>query len=200
MVKTVKELKRRMDARARADEVERDEEGRAVIGMTVLKDEDFLSAFSAGRQPVVSTEVAEFLDESAKAFLPREPVRINIYSDCIDKEEEKTYSEALKEYYVRHYKENRRELKRNAVVSLLMAVVGLLALTGSLLLSYLLKNAVVSEATDIFAWVFLWEAVDLFFLERMVLRAERDRCLRFIEANICYYPRGAALQTAAPEE
>lgn len=192
MVKTIKELKRRMDARARADEVERDEEGRAVISMTVLQDEDFLSAFSAGSLPVVSSEVAEFIDESAHAFLPKEPVRINIYSDCIDQEEERIYTEALKEYYARHYKKNRRDLKRNSLLSLIMTVVGLFALTISLLLTYLWENAVVSEATNIFAWVFLWEAVDLFFLERMVLKAERDRCLRFIEAKICFYPRTTA--------
>lgn len=195
-MRSFKELKNRMEARARADEIERDVEGRAVIEMTVLRDEDFLSDFSAGSKPVVSSEVADFLNENARAFLPKEPVCIRIYSNCIEKDEERVYSEALKEYYVRHYKENRRELKRNALLSLMMAIVGLFALSAAISVSVLCDIPVLSEAMDIFAWVFLWEAVDLFFLERMRLRAERDRCLRFIDAKICFYSHNSAQKNA----
>lgn len=189
MIRSLKELKKAMDARARNDEIERDEEGRAVLKMTVLRDEDFLSDFSAGTRPVIDSEVAEFLNESALPLLPAEPVCLQIYSDCISEEEKPVYSAALREYYVRHYKENRLALKRNAVVSLVMALIGIVALAAVLTVSFFQVLPVISEALDIFAWVFLWEAVDLFFLERAVLRAKRNRCLRFLEAKIEYLPR-----------
>lgn len=194
MIKAFKELKRQMDARVRHDEIERDEEGRAVISMTVLKDEDFLSDFSAGSRPVVSSEVAEFLGESAMGLMPKEPLCIQIYSDCIDEREEKVYFSALREYYVRHYKQNQRDLRRNLLLSLIMAIIGVLGLTAVVLLSFFGDMPVLVEVIDIFAWVFLWEAVDQFFLERGVLRIERNRCLRFIEARILFFPlteRGA---------
>ena len=189
MIRSFKEMKRAMDARAKAGEIERDEEGRAIIEMTVLRDEDFLSDFSAGARPAVSAEVAEYLNESALALLPKEPVCLKIYSDCIGEEDQAVYNAALMEYYARHYKENRILLKRNAIASLIMALLGLAALTVTLLISFLWKLPVISEALDIFSWVFLWEAVDLFFLERTVLRARQSRCLRFLDAKIVYLPR-----------
>ncbi len=189
MIRSIKELRHAMDARAKSDEIERDEEGRAIIEMTVLRDEDFLSDFSAGARPVIGAEVAEYLNESALPLLPKEPVCLKIYSDCISEEEQSVYNAALMEYYARHYKENRIALKRNAAVSVVMAVVGLVALAVTLFVSFFWKLPVLSEALDIFAWVFIWEAVDLFFLERAVLRMRRNSCLRFLDAKIVYLSR-----------
>ena len=70
-----------------------------------------------------------------------------------------------------------------------MALIGLAALAVTLTVSYFGRMPILSEALDIFSWVFLWEAVDLFFLERTVLRAKRNRCLHFLEADIRYLPR-----------
>lgn len=188
MIRALKELKRQMDARADSDEVERDEEGRAIVEMTVLRDEDFLSDFSAGK-PVVSGEVAEFVEESAMAFRPKEPICLKIYSDCIDEEEEKVYSNALKEYYVRRYTENRRSMRRNRLAAAIMLLIGVVALAVVLTLSLLKRVEILVEVLDIFAWVFLWEAVDLFFLEGGVLRMKQLRFLRFIDAKIEFLPR-----------
>ena len=189
MIKSLKEIKRAMDARVRADETERDEEGRAVLEMTVLKDEDFLSDFSAGKRPAVNAEIAEFLNECALPLLPNDSVRVKIYSDCISQEEQPVYTAALKEYYAGHYKENHLAMRRNAVVSLILAIIGIAALAVPLTVTFLGRMPVLSEALDIFAWVFLWEAVDQFFLERAVLRMNRNRCLRFLDAKIEYLPR-----------
>ena len=46
MIKSIQELKRQLNARVLEDSVERDDEGRAVISMSVLNDDDFLSDFS----------------------------------------------------------------------------------------------------------------------------------------------------------
>lgn len=189
MIKSIRQLKKHLDARARADEPERDEEGRAVIEMTVLKDEDFLSDFSAGSRPVISTAIGEFLTENALAFHLQESFCIRINSDCIDDGERKIYAEALKEYYVRRYKRNRMDLKRNAFVSAVMAAVGVIALSAFVAMSLFDVNPVLSGVAEIFAWVFIWEAVDLFFLERQVLRCERIRYLHFIDAKVVFKPR-----------
>ncbi|MDE6273421.1 MAG: hypothetical protein K2L87_00030 [Clostridiales bacterium] len=199
MIESIKELKRQLDARAKQDEIERDDEGRAVIEMSVLKDEDFLSDFSSGKAPTVSGEVAEFLNESAMAFLPKEQLHIKIYSDCIDSEEEKSYKTALREYYVRHYKRNRQELRRNAIVSAIMFLIGIAALSIGVTFTFFGRHEVWGEILDIFAWVFIWEAVDLFFLERSVLRMGRMRCLSFIAAKISYYPRSQEKEEQLPE-
>lgn len=195
MIKSIKELKREIDARVKADEVERDEEGRAVIEMCVRSDEYFLSDYSVGKCPTIDGEVAQFLEERAMGFRPNESITVKIYSDCIDKQEEKAYSSAFTEYYVRHYRQITRDLRQNLFVSLVMALVGLVALAVMVTFSILEKHPIVSEALDIFAWVFLWEAVDLFFLERSVLRRKRTRFLRLIDAQIRFLPLCEASET-----
>ena len=189
MIRSVKELKRLISARASGDEVERDEDGRAVIELTVLRDEGFLSDFSAGTRPVISGEVAQYLEESAMRFLSKEPICIKIYGDCIDKMEEKLYIDGLKEYYVRRYTENRRSLHRNRWIAAIMLLVGVVALAVVLTLSLLKRVEILVEVLDIFAWVFLWEAVDLFFLEGGVLRMKQRRFLRFIDAKVEFLPK-----------
>lgn len=188
MIETIRELNKRMRARSRRNEVEYDEEGRAIIGMTVRSDEGFLSDFSIGRKPVVGEGVAAFLEECAMAFSPKEAICIKIYSDCIDKKERELYSVALREYYVRHYDEKRREIRQKTLFSAIFFCVGFLALCSMILFSFLQRYPVLSEVLDIFAWVFLWESVDLFFLQRKMLLAERSRYLRFTDAKLLFFP------------
>lgn len=192
MIGSIKELKKIIDARAASEEAERDEEGRVIIEMTVLKDEAFLSDFSAGKRLSISSEMAEFLRERAEDFLPKEPICLKIYSDCIDEDEQISYSKALREYYVRQYSQTKRDLRRNSMISAVMAAIGMAVIAVVLIFSFLDMFPIITEVLDIFAWVFLWEAVDLFFLQRAVMRAERNRCLRFADAKIEYLPRPAA--------
>ena len=186
MIRSIKELKREMDARVR-EELERDEAGRAVIEMTVRQDVDFLSDYSVER-PMISSSFSDFLREQAEAFAAREPILLRIHSNCIDEGEKSVYGAALKEYAVRKYKKHSLELRKNGFISAILLAVGVLGLAVVVLLSFFSCIAVLAEILDIFAWVFAWEAVDLFFLERRNIRAELHRCLRLYEAKIEFLP------------
>ena len=167
MIRSIKELKRELDARVRAEKHELDEEGRAIIEVTVRRDVDFLSDYSV-EKPMISSAFSDFLREQSEAFPPREPICLKIYSNCIDEHEQSVYGAALKEYAMRNYKKHALELKKNAFISAILMAVGVLGLAAVVLLSLFVDNAVIAEVLDIFAWVFVWEAVDLFFLERRI--------------------------------
>ncbi len=47
---------------------QRDEQGRIIINMTVKDDSEFLSRFSERSTPVISSEVAEFLENSTQGI------------------------------------------------------------------------------------------------------------------------------------
>ena len=187
MIRSIRQLKKEMDARIRADELERDEEGRAIIEVTVRQDVDFLSDYSV-EKPMISSSLSDFLREQAEAFPPREPICLKIHSKCIDEKEKGIYGTALKEYAMRNYKKHTLELKKNAFISAILMAVGVLGLAAVVILSFFSNNAVLAEVLDIFAWVFVWEAVDLFFLERRIIRAQLHRCLRLYEAKILFLP------------
>lgn len=186
MIKSLKELKKSIDGRMKEKEIVRDEEGRAVIEMTVRDDGGMLSPYSAGTRPMLGADVAEYLQSCALPIPPKEPLSLKIYSDCIDDGEKAVYTQALRDYFYAHYCENALLLRRNALVSLLMTIVGVLALTVGIVFGIFEWVPVLGEVLDIFAWVFLWEAVDQFFLERAVLRLKSRRYLRFADAKVIY--------------
>ena len=62
-------------------------------------------------------------------------------------------------------------MKRVTTISAIMALFGLLTLAVLVLLNYFWDNFYVSTIIEIAAWVFVWEAVDYFFLQRPQIRA-----------------------------
>ncbi len=189
-MKTLKELKKEADERLRASVPQRDGEGRAVVELTVRRDEDFLSDYSV-EKPEISSAVADFLQEQTSALRPKDPILLRIYSDCIDEEEKGTYEGALREHALRRYHGASSGMKRNAAIAAVMFAIGVLGLVATVLCNLFADNPVFSEVLDIFAWVFVWEAVDLFFLQRASLRAERTRALRLYDAKVEYHPLAA---------
>ncbi len=61
-MKQNKEIKREVKKQSSERKYKRDADGRVIINMTVKDDTDFLSVFSTGDTPVISSEVAEFLE------------------------------------------------------------------------------------------------------------------------------------------
>ena len=162
-------------------------EGR--ITMTVRDDAGFLSPYSANTGEVISSEVADFLTASAQEFPPRTPLTLRIYSDCIDTSEKQIYREAIRNYFSLQRIANRRDMRRNAILSSTMLLVGILALAGMFVAEHFQIRQLWIECIDIFAWVFLWEAVDLRFIERGRLRLQHQRLEAFIAMKVDFQPK-----------
>ena len=80
-------------------ECERDGDACVVINMTVKDDSNFLSVFSHNSDPVISSEVADFIENGADPFHHKEKIALRIYSNCIDQSEKKIYDSAIRNYY-----------------------------------------------------------------------------------------------------
>ena len=102
---------------------EKDENGRVVINMTVKNDDSFLSVFSTTDTPTISSEVAEFLENSVENILPTESLALHIHSNCIDKGEEELYRKGIEEYYTEKYLSNKQKLKHNKILVTLFGIV-----------------------------------------------------------------------------
>ncbi len=167
-----------------------DDEGRAILRMNVKDDSGFLSSFSVGEKPVISDEVAAFLENSTVALPPAQPLALHIQSDCIDEGERVEYRSAIKEYYTGQYVANENESRRNRRIVLLLALCGILILSMAIFLEYQAESLIWAEVIDIPAWVFLWEAVDIGAFRNHELRANRLRYLSLIEMKIIYHSTG----------
>lgn len=186
MKKELKESKKEVNKQWSLRKRNRDANNRIIIGMTVKDDENFLSAFSENETPVISSDVAEFIESSTHSILPKEQLTLRIRSNCIDDQEKVIYRNAIREYYTERYISVKKELQRNTLISILLGIFGVIALVGALLIEQKSGNIVWTEVADIVAWVLLWEAVDISVFQNRELRVKRLRYLSFLSMNIEY--------------
>ncbi len=164
-----------------------DNDNRTVIDMLVKDDTEFLSKFSNKNSFVISSEVATFLENSVKNVKLKEDLKLRIYSDCIDDEEKVLYRQGVKDYYSDALNSVKREYKRNIMYSIILALVGIVLIAVALIVgSY--GQELWTEAIDIVAWVFCWEAVDMFVFKSRSLRIDKLRFSALSNIVIEYYP------------
>ena len=197
MNRKFRERKKEADRQMKARKYKRDDSGRVIIQMNVKDDANFLSEFSESATPVISTEVAEFIENETNAVPPNEDFTLQVYNDCIDDREEKVYSAAIKEYYMQKYLANDREIKRNRFAVLLLGIAGILVLAAELIFDYRVGNALWSSVIDIVAWVLLWEAVDIGVLEARVTAIKRKRFLAYLSMKTEYIPTKKPLKSVS---
>lgn len=150
-------------------------------------DGNFLSPFSVAGYPVISGETAEFLDHNSKRHLASTEVKLIISSDEIDENEQKVYANAIRNYYRTEYKETRRELHKNFIQTIVMTVIAAVVFAVAVTLGTTTQTSdVVLNMLDVFAWVFMWEAVDIFFFQRPVLKRRQKKNIGFINADITF--------------
>lgn len=154
------------------------------INMTVLNDDGFLSPYSPVSSPVVSSEVAEFLENGANKFLPKQQIRLDVCSSCIDDGEKPVYDSAIRNYFRLKLDGTELTLRRNLIISIVFTVIGILGLVAMLLVDHFFGRAIWTEIVDIFAWVFVWEAVDQYFIERRRFKLDKRKYQAFVEMNI----------------
>lgn len=162
-----------------------DEEGLELIPMHVIDDSNFLSAYSSKDEEIISSEAAEYLEHKIKPSDISNKLHISISSSCIDEEEEKRYAKAIKNYYKNKVIDETRKIHINSIQSLSMIIVGILILTIYIVLEFVYKNPLL-EVIDIAAWVFVWEAVNLYFIERRVMRFDQIKYAKLFEAKVSF--------------
>ncbi len=189
MIRSLKEIRKELKSRREKKERLRDSEGRAIVDFCVHSDDDFLSPYSLRSNAELSTDVAEFIERSLDSVPVKEQVRLRVHSDVITKEEERAYTEAIHGYYEGRFENMRHEKKRIWIIASLMALIGVCALIFMIGLEIKGRHlAVISEVIDIFAWVFLWETVDLLCFELTALRLKSWRYLALSACVIEYLP------------
>ncbi len=158
----------------------------AKIDMSINDDSSFLSPYAETGKPIISSEVAGFLENAANAFHPKEKIVLTIHSTCIDENEKTVYDNAIRNYFKLRQKDVNRDMKRKTVIATWFSIVGIVALAFMFLIGRLGVNDLWVECVDIFAWVFLWEAVDQFFIERSGLLLKKKRLDNFINMEIIF--------------
>lgn len=151
------------------------------IHISINNSKEILSPYTEDNRPIINGEFASFLENSVKDVSIKRDLTLEIASkdQALD-----AISSAIKNYYYNEFVDSQRKLRHNLIASIITLLIGLIALSLTIILNSLDVPLIVGGAVDIFAWVFIWEAVDLFFFRRAELRYQQHRQINFINAKI----------------
>lgn len=163
--KTIRETDKRIEAETAADR----QENAGCIDVNITAKEQMFSTYGCASDRL-NGECGAYIFDKAKSIPLQQPVTVRIHTtDDIDAAEAE---QTLKSHYAAAYKETKKEIKRITAISLAMTLLGIIALTALFLIQHFAENPYVTSIAEIAAWVFIWEAVDYFFLQRPVVKAK----------------------------
>lgn len=161
------------------NEGERDDD--AVIDVKIAGREQLFSSYSYSGDKL-NPEFSGYVFDKAKGVPVTEDVKIRIHTaEKIDVAEAE---QALKNHYRAEYRNAKKEARRILAISVIMTLLGVLTLTALILINYFTDNFYVTSIVEIAAWVFIWEAVDYFFLQRPVVKGKCILIQRIYTAQI----------------
>lgn len=154
-----------------------------VIDILVNNEEDMLSPFS-GMNPIISSSLFDYLEQKTNNRKIKNGIVLNVISNTIDALEELLYKNAIYNTYEEKYLEAKKDSKRNLIVAITMMFIGILTLVVGIILDHHNKSSIILEIYDIIAWVFIWEAVDIFFFKQFSLKFKRKKYQHLMNAEI----------------
>lgn len=175
-MESVKKLKKELKEKDKSfNEIE-------TINIKVKSEEELYSGYNYDKNEVLNPALESFLLEKAEALPVKSKLRIKFFSDIFIKEQE--LCAAIKNKFKSEFENYQRKLKKTALFSLVVLILGILFLGVFILEEMFFKNPVLSIILEIAAWVFIWEAVDSFFLQRAALKEKRMQMARIYDAEI----------------
>ncbi len=173
---------RNADKEIRASNYVLDSEGDAIINVKACDSEHIFSQFNFDSNEKLNPELEEYIVDKAKSVPLNKDIKIKIYTE--KEADQQEVASALKNNFKKDYWMTKEELKRTLVFSLIMFLVGTAFLISLLFMHKFFYNNYLEIVLEIVAWVFIWEAVDSFFLQRSLLKRVKLRYLKLYLADI----------------
>lgn len=161
-----------------------DEEGRGIIEIGAGDYSDIFSYYSLNNYNVLDSEFNAFLETKADAIPMKHELTLNFHVKEPDEAKEQEIKFALKENYEREIHAINRKMHRNNIFSLYMLLMGFLFFVVYITIVHFNLYFAIKVIFEIATWVFFWEAVDSFFLERRHLKIERLKKYRLLKSKI----------------
>lgn len=157
-------------------------DGDAIINVKADEKGQVFSSYNFESNEKLNDELSDFIYDKAKDVPANKDIKIKIFTDF--KADEKEVQDAIKNNYKKEYINLKSEMKRNYIFSAVMFVLGIVTLTLLLLMHSWFYNVYLEIILEIATWVFIWEAVDSFFLQRAQLKRKCLTMLKLYSAEI----------------
>ena len=129
--------------------------------------------------------IFEFVDKVFRLVKKKADLEIDITFPSTMKDEEKDKIEKLfKSHYAINIVKSNEEIKRHNIVSIILLIFGIVVYGAYGLLEYFKMDFIFQGVIEIASWVFIREAVDMFFLSNFSSRLERMKNIKIFNAKI----------------
>ena len=133
----------------------------------------------------LNPEIFEFVEKVFRLVKKKANLEIDItYPSEMSEEEKDKIEKLFKSHYAISIVKSDDEIKKHNIVSILLLIFGVLIYGAYGLLEYFKVDFIFRGVIEIASWVFIWEAVDLFFLSNFSSRIERIKNVKIFNAKI----------------
>lgn len=144
-----------------------------IVNININNAEQVISKYSYDENDKLNKDLSEFILDKTKLIPATKNIQLNFHTQSnIEKSEIKT---TLQNHFREEYLEVKDELKKRNIFALIMLLFGTITLSILFLTYNIFNNAYLETILEITTWVFVWEAVDSFFLQRARIKS---KCLR----------------------
>lgn len=178
----IKEVRERI----KQDDFDYDSEGRAVVKINITDADSLLSVYNDDGMEIISEETARFIDNLTKPISPKKDIQLQISCDEYTADKEKVYKSAITNYYVNEFAHKDEMLMDRLRVSGVLALVSLICFALLFFMYQFNVPDIACVLVEVVSWVFAWETVDQFFLQRYFIKKKQYKELQIIYAKITF--------------
>ena len=129
--------------------------------------------------------IFDFVEKVFRLVKKKANLEIDItYPSEMSEEEKDKIEKLFKSHYAISIVKSDEEIKKHNIVSILLLIFGVLIYGAYGLLEYFKVDFVFQGIIEIASWVFIWEAVDMFFLSNFGSRIVRIKNVKIFNAKI----------------
>ena len=138
------------------------------INIKVQNKEQIISQFSYDENDKINKDLAEFIESKSKDVRFSQDIQLNFYS-----KQEINAGEiqpTISNHFRAECKQAKDELKVSNIAVIVLMILGIIGLACLLWVNRFFDNFFFQMILEIASWVFIWEAVNVLFLQRPKLR------------------------------
>lgn len=152
------------------------------INIKIENSEQVFSKYSYDNKDILNKELSEYLWDNAKLVPAHKDLQLKFFCKCNLYKTE--VSSAIKSHYKREMIETKDEIKKANRFSFICIMLGIFSLIVLFFLCKLFNNYFIVTLCEITTWVFVWEAVDVYFLRRPGLIQKYKRLNKLYSSKI----------------
>lgn len=181
--KRTKVLKRKLNELEDDDIFECDEEGNAIIEVGAENYDDIFSPYCYKGGDTLSLELVEYLKKQSGTIPLDYDLNIRFNVKNADEKKRKEIQMAVKENYEIDVLGLEQKIRNNTIKGIWFIAIGLIFMATYLIMINFL-SVTFTYFVDILSWIFIWEGVMTFAIDRNDLKVTELRLLRLASARV----------------